>query len=79
MKKGLVYKIRRHICQEAGEKTQYIGETSRNSFDRGREHLLALKKMNKESPLAEDHLECHPNKEPNFKVEVEGHHRPPLY
>ena len=79
MKKGLVYKITCQICQEAGSKTLYIGETSRTSFDRGSEHLTAIKKNNKESPLMEHHLECHSSQEPKFKMEVEGYYRRPLY
>ena len=75
---NFLYKATCNLCQNIQllEETEpdkivqrtYIGETSRTSFDRGREHLLALKTMNKESPLAKHHLKCHCNKESNIKM-----------
>ena len=78
MKKGLVYIISCQTCQSPGEKSQYIGETSRASFDRGREHLLAIQK-DKESPLIEHWEEAHPEVDPNFSMKIEGFYKRPLY
>ena len=53
---------------EKGEKVYYIGESSRTLFDRGLEHLTAIKKGNKESPMVEHADEKHPG-ELDFSIE----------
>ena len=78
MKKGLVYLIDCKTCHEEGKKTLYIGETARSSFDRGNEHLVAIKKMNNESPLVEHQLNNHPDTDPKFGMKIEGFYRGPL-
>ena len=53
MTQGIVYEINCRICQKSGLEVKYYGESARTSYDRGVEHLYALEKMNKESPLVE--------------------------
>ena len=43
---GVTYEVE---CKECGER--YIGETSRNGYTRGREHMEDIVRKNKESPL----------------------------
>ena len=64
MTQGIVYEIDCKICQRAGLEVKYYGETARTSFNRGIEHLNALDKHNKESPLVEHQEEDHPNVPP---------------
>ena len=47
------------VCDRVGCKDVYIGETSRNAFCRGREHLKGLESMKDESVLVEHLKECH--------------------
>ena len=51
-------------------KTVYIGESSRTSWDRGVEHLDAIKRENRESPLVEHGQDDHPDDHREFKMEV---------
>ena len=47
------------VCDRVGCKDVYIGETSRNAFCRGREHLKGLESMKDESVFIEHLKECH--------------------
>ena len=58
------------ICAEEGNKTQYIGETSRSTFERMEEHRKIIMKKKTESPLIEHHIEKHENQEPSFRAKV---------
>ena len=51
MKQGIVYKISCITCLDADRKTDYIGETARTSYDRGTEHLDALRGGQEAIPL----------------------------
>ena len=58
-------------CLETGRQSVYIGESARTAYDRGLEHLSAMKKMDEASPLVEHHLSEHPEaEEPCFSMEV---------
>ena len=78
MTQGIVYEIDCKICQRAGLEVKYYGESARTSFDRGVEHLNALDKHNKESPLVEHQEEDHPNVPPEFEMKVKSIHPRPL-
>ena len=78
MTQCIVYEIDCKICQRAGLEVKYYGETARTSFDRGIEHLNALDKQNKESPLVEHQEEDHPNVPPEFEMRVKSIHPRPL-
>ena len=80
-RQGAVYKILCVNCkeynegqekegQEIGQETCYFGESARTLFDRGQEHLKALKKKSPESPLWEHHSEAHQGQEPRFTMEA---------
>ena len=69
-KQGIVYEITCQVCKSKEVTSSYFGESARTSFDRGLEHLMALRRMNKESPLVEHHLEEHPQQEPEFSMKV---------
>ena len=62
-------------CEEAGDKVQYVGESARTAFDRGFEHLEALRKGNQESPLVEHNEEAHKGEPSMFKMEVVAYPR----
>ena len=47
------------VCTREGCKNVYIGETSRNAFCRGKEHLKDLETMKEESVLVEHLNKCH--------------------
>ena len=50
-KNGDGYRIRCKTCRRAGKSALYGGESSRNAYDRGREHQDALRLESEESPL----------------------------
>ena len=64
-RQGALYKIECITCKEeveAGDRrqeTHYYGESARTLFDRGLEHLKALGRRDKESPLWDHHQEVH--------------------
>ena len=49
---------------------RYIGETARNAYSRGREHLSMLKNRNKASVLWEDCRDVHSGNMVDFKMSV---------
>ena len=65
---GVTYEIRCKGCEG-----RYVGETSRNAFTRGGEHLTDLQKKNTKSPLhlhnVEEHRDATP---PGFEMKVTG-------
>ena len=48
----------------------YIGESARTSFDRGAEHLAALRTSNIESPLVEHCYDHHQGIRQEFRMKV---------
>ena len=80
-KRNVVYRTSCTTCKKKGGKERiYIGESSRSSFERGKEHLDDYEKekddshMNKHFVL--DH--CHDDVKPKFKMEVLRSHRSAL-
>ena len=47
-------------CATQGVKTRYIGGTGRSGFERGNEHLIALKKMDENDAGVKHQIEHHP-------------------
>ena len=70
MKEGVVYRMTCMNCEEKGSKTLYFGESARTPYDRGAEHLAAIRRMDSESPLVEHQTHDHLELEPRFKMEV---------
>ena len=71
-KESITYEIKCNKCNYI-----YIGETSRNGYTRGREHLLALKKKDKESTLYKHLQIVHHNDKENthrFTMNITGCH-----
>ena len=66
-----------------GSECKYWGETSRTAYDRGSEHLRAMRNGDKESPMVEHWLKEHgdiiQDLEARYKMEVVEHQRSPLY
>ena len=69
-RKGAIYRMRCLVCHEDGKKAYYIGETARAPFDRGQEHLDALRRQDRESPLVEHSQDCHPGVPARFQMEI---------
>ena len=72
MRQGCIYKMTCLLCKEQGEKISlYIGESARTAYDRGSEHLSAIRRRDEGSPLVEHHvLEHSREEEPRFSMEV---------
>ena len=67
-RQGVVYSIVCQKCKEAGVDTVYYGETAWTPYDRGEEHLKALREKNMERPLWEQHQGEHEGEEPAFEM-----------
>ena len=65
---------------EEGKKAEYWGESTRNGFCRGKEHIKGLKNENKKAPLWRHASAFHGGeKKPEwYKMKVEKVHRTPL-
>ena len=70
MRGGALYRMTCVHCLEKGKKAQYVGEMGRTPFDRGLEHLNAIRRGDEESPLVEHHRNNHPEVQPMFRMEV---------
>merc|ERR1712002_900867 len=57
---------------------EYIGETSRSTYERSIEHQRALRNKDQKSPLYKHMEECHPGKEPNLLMTILRLHRKAL-
>ena len=78
MKQGLVYNIMCMICSENGRKTNYIGETARTCYDRGVEHLDAVRRGDEGHPLVEHQQKEHIDEPSRFQMKVERFQRSAL-
>ena len=77
-KNGAGYRIVCLTCQEAGKCTEYEGETGRNGFTRGIEHLDALRMEDGENALWK-HCEIeHGGRRAEFSMRILRIHRTPL-
>ena len=67
-KNGVTYEIKCKKCDEI-----YIGETARNAYTRGKEHLKDIESKNKNSPLHTHNEERHEGRnEEGFGMKVTG-------
>ena len=68
-KEGITYEIQ---CEECGDK--YIGESARNGYTRGREHLQEYKNKSKNSIMHRHVNEKHSNsnREIKYKMKITG-------
>merc|ERR1712002_1452526 len=57
---------------------EYIGETSRSTYERSIEHQRALRNKDQKSPLYKHMEECHPGRTPNLLMTILRIHRKAL-
>ena len=76
------YEMECDLCKEMAEensnpaaKTTYIGETSRNLFSRGKEHLYKYEKKDSDSFMATHQAEEHQQQPAEFTAKVTGSYR----
>ena len=72
------YRIECLTCQRAGKSAIYEGETSRNAYTRGIEHLDALRLHDDENALWKHCLVAHDGNRAEFTMKVVGIFRTPL-
>ena len=83
-KQGVTYRLTCTTCQEEGNSSKviaaYEGETGRNGFDRGKEHLAKLKKKCEENSVLWLHSLHHHDGRDDIKytMQVTGVFREPL-
>lgn len=68
-KENITYNIQ---CTECN--SRYIGETARNAYSRGMEHIKALNKKDKNSVLHRHNVEAHEGTTPRYYMSVSGCH-----
>ena len=64
--------MRCETCLRAGRLSSYAGETGRNSYSRGKEHLDALRLEDEENPLWKHCLVEHGGVKAEFSMKVIG-------
>ena len=70
---GITYSITCMECANSNEKEKiYIGETSRNAYTRGKEHLASLSRREENSVLWKHSKEKHNGSIPQFCMSVKG-------
>ena len=63
-RQGVVYKITCERCRvDRGLKVDYIWESARIPFDRGVDHLSAMRRVDTDHPLVKNHLQHHVDSE----------------
>ena len=67
---GVAYKISCLLCKQEDRECSYEGESGRNAYSRGREHLRDLANNTKTSPLVSHHLTHHGGTQPAFRMEI---------
>ena len=77
-KNGAGYRIECLTCQMDGRSAIYEGETSRNAFTRGMEHLDAIRLQDEDNALWKHCLVVHDGIEAQFSMQVVGVYRTPL-
>ena len=77
-KSNVTYQIVCLRCQDQGIVSHYKGETSRNMYSRGVEHLRDLKGKSDDSPLWMHCVEHHESEIVSFKMELTGTFQKPL-
>ena len=77
-KNGSGYRIVCLTCQMASKVTEYEGETARNAYTRGIEHMNSLRLEDEENALWKHCLVDHGGEKAEFSMSVVGVHRTPL-
>ena len=75
---GVGYKIVCLLCKELGKDSSYQGETGRNAYTRGKEHLQKLASGSKSSPLVNHQEQHHGGQEPSFQMQILRTFKQPL-
>ena len=75
-RRNILYRTSCLECKEKGKDTFYIGESSRTSYERGKEHLRDFQTMSEESHMFNHHQEEHKDKENHveFAMKIEKSH-----
>ena len=71
-KNGAGYLVRSETCLGAGRVSTYAGETGRNGYTGGREHLYSLRLEDKKNPLWKHCLVEHGGVKAEFSMKVVG-------
>ena len=65
------YEVECQLCPE-GRRSKYIGESSRNLFTRGLEHMEKYRNGHSSSFIKKHQEECHPGQMASFSAKVTG-------
>ena len=71
-KNGAGYLIRCETCLKAGRVSTYAGETGRNGYSRGKEHLDAIRLEDEENPMWKHCVVEHGGLKAEFSMKVVG-------
>ena len=67
---SVTYRIVCLKCADGAEAANYIGETGRNAYTRGQQHLQLLKNKSTDSPLWSHCMEHHGSERAEFRMKV---------
>ena len=67
---GVAYRVTCLLCKETDNTSTYEGESGRNAYSRGKEHLRDLTNNSKESPLVNHQQKVHPGQPHKFRMTI---------
>ena len=67
---GIAYRVDCLSCQATGSSSCYEGESGRNGYTRGLEHLEAIRTNSKSNPLSTHQAQFHRGKAPRFRMTI---------
>ena len=71
MRQGCIYLMTCTKCEtEGGRSSYYVGESARTPYDRGLEHLAAMRRWSQDSPLVEHYANEHQGEEADFTMKI---------
>ena len=70
MQQGILYRVKCQLCLGEGKNSYYTGESARTGWDRGQDHLKALKNKDRKNALVEHWLDHHEGHEWSYKMEI---------
>ena len=70
MKKNVVYTLECLLCPEEDNRAIYYGESARATYERAVEHQDLIRRLDRESPIVEHHLEQHKDQQVSVQMKV---------
>merc|ERR1711954_216349 len=75
---SVTYQIDCQNCKRQGKTVRYYGETGRTGFDRGQDHVKAIRQGDSKNACGKHQVEMHQGEPWNFSMKIVKRHKYPL-